>query len=369
MRLPPHVMALELRLFHKMLEKAAGNGPPPDMLHEFAPHLGKRELTLDCPREEILVSPSPSFVFVMNEELLGVYPTGNGLHIKKPFKGVEQVMVLKPGFKGEAVYYYDSKNNHLFILHDDMRKLHQYDLSAEPEAISSIDVHGLHKDCDGLTGRKPQMICTDEFFFILDTSDRLFCVDRADVGSYAQARSIWCAEGDGLSECCLSLHGSDALGVTLLGFASDYRWTRIRFELKYRKDPLYFRAVSDEMAPATDVDVAHRVLHIFPLSSDLIVATMLSLGGTRVGLNLHFIDSSLKVLGPASGAFDGYYNKTKQVVCGGNDIIYSLAVGDTAAQLTRARDYPGFAGNNGCPNKRQRQASSCKITTYYVYKD
>ncbi|KAF4674185.1 hypothetical protein FOL47_009591 [Perkinsus chesapeaki] len=337
MRLPPHVMALELRLFNKMLEKAAGNGPLPDMLHEFAPHLGKRELTLDCPREEILASAAPSFVFVMNEELLGVYPTGNGLHIKKPLKGDEQVMVLKPGFKGEVVYYYDSKNHHLFILHDDMRKLNQYDLSVGPKSKSTIKVHGLIEH-HASRPEPTSMLLTKVFVFILLGNNRLFCIDREAIGESAQAKLIWSSESTPLTGCSLVADSKDPLSVMVVGSARANTWRLLKISMRHRMEPLCFREVSNEQLAPPGYSGSEHVCDVYPIGDDMLALRTRTFRRVEVEIDayMHVYHPPTKHFGPKAKLYDTYYSKCRQMVYGGKDILYSASLPSDSARPNRA---------------------------------
>ncbi|KAF4743865.1 hypothetical protein FOZ63_010747, partial [Perkinsus olseni] len=260
MRLPPHAMALDLHLFESMVQKSAGMVSLPELLCEFAPYIGKRELTLDCPREEVLVSPPPSYIFVMNEDLCGVYPTPTGVYIRKPLERGEEVMVLQPGFQGtKAVYYYNNNKSRLFVLCEDNRKLIMYDLKSSPKPTSIVvEVLGLpgskssYMDESGV-----ELACTDDFVFVLSGAQHLFCIDRLEVLHGAQAKLIWSARLTTVESSHLLVDPREPRAAQLIlscSSESQHPWVLLTLQLKTRREPLYFSKAFSAITPQVDTD-------------------------------------------------------------------------------------------------------------------
>ncbi|KAF4723881.1 hypothetical protein FOZ63_031131, partial [Perkinsus olseni] len=58
------ILALESRLFETLLKRRSGQAEcSGGLLFVFSSLLPQRRYTLDCPREEILVNPPPSYIF------------------------------------------------------------------------------------------------------------------------------------------------------------------------------------------------------------------------------------------------------------------------------------------------------------------
>ncbi|KAF4710373.1 hypothetical protein FOZ62_005818 [Perkinsus olseni] len=197
MKSPAHVMALEVKMFEGLMSERGRNGNLPEILGDFCAGLKrKRKCDLVVAENELVLNPPPSYIFVMNEDLCGVYPTPTGVYIRKPLERGEEVMVLQPGFQGtKAVYYYHNNKSQLFVLCEDNRKLIIYDLSASPERP------GVTSEVLGLPGlatcysRKMDMVSNDDYIFILIATGHLFYINRRDIRDTVQAYLGWSTDG------------------------------------------------------------------------------------------------------------------------------------------------------------------------------
>ncbi|KAF4694862.1 hypothetical protein FOZ60_006715 [Perkinsus olseni] len=189
-------MALEVRLFEDLVKARGRCGDLKEVLGEFCARLTRTRWELEAPDGELVLNPPPSYIFVMNEDLCGVYPTPTGVYIRKPLERGEEVMVLQPGFQGtKAVYYYNNNKSQLFVLCEDNRKVIIYDLSASPERP------GVTSEVLGLPGlatcysRKMDMVSNDDYIFILIATGHLFYIIRRDIRDTVQAYLGWATDG------------------------------------------------------------------------------------------------------------------------------------------------------------------------------
>ncbi|KAF4674184.1 hypothetical protein FOL47_009590 [Perkinsus chesapeaki] len=354
-------MVLDLRLFEVVLEKAAGDGPLPDMTNEFAPHLAKRELALVCPREEILVSPSPSFIFVMNEELLGVYPTPTGVYIRKPLERGEEVMVLQPGFKGKAVYYYDRAKCLLFALSDVNRKLIYYDLNTGTESTGvTLEVSGLPGSRDHVRETKTSLACTDNFVFVLFDPGHLFCIDRLVNSEWGQAKLIQPAEPAGRLSC-LMVNDEDPLSAQVVSHCKD-ELSLYTYKLRSRHEPLSFRAVETSFA-STELNSVSEV-HFLDESTRVAV-TKYQNRGPR-GLTL--CDDMLRSVGNTwyLRRSDSHISggRGRQFACGHKDVVYCI---EDDPYFGNSYDYDDVSDDEledlGCSRRRNASTTSSSDST------
>lgn len=219
MKTPAHAMALEISLFEEMLSRRGMNSETSDMLGDFCANLKRTLWLLSAPEGELVLCPPPAYIFVMNEELCGVYPTPTGVYIRKPLECGEEVMVLQPGYHGTttAAYYYH--NSQLFVLCEDNRKLIIYDLagSAGRPGVSS-EVLGLPRLAACYT-RKIDMVCNDNYIFILVATGHLFYITRMGIRDTVQAYLGWTT--DGTTGRCrqLMLNSRSTCDVTVISVA------------------------------------------------------------------------------------------------------------------------------------------------------
>ncbi|KAF4706037.1 hypothetical protein FOZ63_032430 [Perkinsus olseni] len=248
MKSPSHVTALELRLFETLLEGRGRVVAPPELVGEVALFLGTRPCTLDCPREEVLVNPPPSYIFVMNEDLCGVYPTPTGVYIRKPLEGGEEVMVLQPGFQGtKAVYYYHNNKSQLFVLCERNRRLIVYSLSTGGRKQGHVvRVLGLPRAVRSIT----DMVSHGPFLFVLLSRGHLFCIDQSHLTTTVQAKLVWSNSFSGRSEGLLvDPREPEWVNVLVRG---DHEIFKVRLRMESRRAPLYFQPLMVDMEPITD---------------------------------------------------------------------------------------------------------------------
>ncbi|KAF4723441.1 hypothetical protein FOZ62_025775, partial [Perkinsus olseni] len=327
MKLPPHAMALDLHLFESMVQRSAGMGSLPELISEFAPYIGKRDLTLDCPREEILVNPPPSYIFVMNEDLCGVYPAPTGVYIRKPLERGEEVMVLQPGFQGtKALYYYHNNKSQLFVLCEDNRKLIIHELRASSEPISSsVEVLGLPDLSDSYDDDEDtQMVCTDDFVFVLFGTEHLFCIDRLRVENWAQAKLIRFSRCGYLDLAQLLVDPQKPQSVQLLTSSCGSSWSLLTLNLESRQKPLYFKETITAVLPQTAGDDESHIHNVLPVDHHAFAVIHSDLVQGSVLLTL--CDRQLHALGPASVLFDTPENCYKQFTYGKDGIIYMYSM-------------------------------------------
>ncbi|KAF4666702.1 hypothetical protein FOZ61_009386 [Perkinsus olseni] len=353
MKLPPHAMALDLHLFESVVQKSAGMGSLPELMCEFAPYIGKRELTLDCPQEEVLVNPPPSYIFVLNEDLCGVYPTLTGVYIRKPLERGEEVMVLQPGFQGtKAVYYYHNNKSQLFVLCEDNRKLIIYDLTTSSEPTStSVKVSGLpeskaHYDRgNGST----EMACTNDFVFILFGTKYLFCIDRSNAGDWAQAKLIWRLGSRDVDNSHLFVDARQPLAVrVVLTSASRHsRSSLLTLVLESRHEPLCFKEITDELALPITPGGGDIVCDVLPVGASMLAMARRSSNHRENHVTL--CGRSLHPLGPPAPQYDSdVYRESrgKQLVCGESDVIYSMEEGRQFKCSFEDYDYDDLADDD-----------------------
>ncbi|EEQ99815.1 hypothetical protein Pmar_PMAR020273 [Perkinsus marinus ATCC 50983] len=366
-----------------MMQKSAGGSSSlPEMISEFALYIGKRELSLDCPREQVLVSPSPSYIFVMGDSLCGVYPGPTGVHIREPLNRGEEVMVLYPGFEAStrAVYYHHGSQ--LFVLCEDNRKLIRYDLRSTPGPSStSVKLLGLPESrLINSNDKGAEMVCTDDFVFFLFGSKYLFCIDRQNVSDGAQAKLIWTARAGEARKCHMLVDPEQPLRVRLvIPVFRSLPSNLVTLELQNRREPLFFKKVMEKhLSIQTASASAVGVYDVLPVGCyNLAVSKTPSNGYHRV---VTLCDRSFRALGPDATLFrydTSYEPRRQQLVCGERDVIYSMEEG---GQFRCSYDHCECAGDLSDDDdddvelvrKKKRckreTGTPCLISAYYISK-
>ncbi|KAF4710370.1 hypothetical protein FOZ62_005815 [Perkinsus olseni] len=369
MRLPAEIMALELRVLETMLEKSGRSGTLPEVGKAYMDFLGTRPCTLDCPREEILVNPPPSYIFVMNEDLCGVYPTPTGVYIRKPLERGVEVMVLQPGFQGtKAVYYYNNNQSRLFVLCEDNRKLIQYNLSDSPVGQGvTTEVLGLPK-ATALNKTASQLLYTDDFVFIIFPTGHLFCIDRLDIRDAAQAKLISADRLDaGSTRSLLSVPGDPkAVKLAVLGYR---RFKMITLKLKQRRSPLYFEQDTEELDVASKLGETNSEMMLVQDIDGQCLAVMARSGGVS-GCRIFLCSRSLRPLGKAL-VFSNEYQPVRnlQVVFGADDLVYILREDNTLVERFLEEDYdPESVHESELRGEYTDYSRACRLATYYIYR-
>ncbi|KAF4674188.1 hypothetical protein FOL47_009594 [Perkinsus chesapeaki] len=326
MILPSHALALDLRLFEAVLESRGGGSAVTELVGEpYTEFLGIRDCTLDCPREEILVSPSPSFIFVMDEELLGVYPTPTGVYIRKPLERGEEVMVLQPGFKGNAVYYYDSKRKCLVVLCNRNRGLIHYKLQPDRPPHPIMEVLGLPRASDYRRSAL-QMVCSGPFIFTLFGFRHVFCIDRSHPRRSVQAHLIWSNGRARFRAEQLLVSPTYPKGLRVL-LRNRTGVTVVRLRMKSRRAPLYFKE-----RPHQAHDLYHddpfgaRLCMVYPIDDNIYaLATYHNVDGRPRECWLELRDRMFRFIGDPVILSPEYVDaRDMQIVSGPNGVIYIL---------------------------------------------
>ncbi|KAF4674187.1 hypothetical protein FOL47_009593 [Perkinsus chesapeaki] len=360
-------MALEHRVFEVLLEKSGRLGALPEVGEPYTEFLGTRDCTLDCPREEILVSPSPSFIFVMNEELLGVYPTPTGVYIRKPLERGEEVMVLQPAFKDMSVHYYNVEKRQLYILCEGNRKLIQYNL-ADGLAGNGVSSEVLGLPRGSTSSKSPlDMKLTDEFVFILFSSGHLFCIDRSDIRETAQAKLVYNSE-NGTRRMLLSVpNDPEAIKVVMLGYNRNSVHT---LKLKRRKCPLYFDYAVDDFNLVL-VNNGRAADIILVIDVDGLFYGVVSRRPGEINCCLTLYSRSLRPMGKALSLTTSDYIKVQgmQIVLGPGDLIYLRREDNTLAECYIPDDFdPDAAETAESRLDRIEFSTGCRVATCYVYR-
>ncbi|KAF4723880.1 hypothetical protein FOZ63_031130 [Perkinsus olseni] len=375
MRLPAEIMALELRVLETMLEESGRSGTLPEVGKAYMDFLGTRPCTLDCPREEILVNPPPSYIFVMNEDLCGVYPTPTGVYIRKPLERGEEVMVLQPGFQGtKAVYYYHNNKSQLFVLCERNRRLIVYSLSsASHKQGHVVRVLGLPRAVRSIT----DMVSHGPFLFVLLSRGHLFCIDHSHLTTTVQAKLIWSNSFYGRSEGLL-VDPREPDWVDVLLRADQAVFTE-RLKLKTRRAPLYFEPLQMGIADITDGDPGGpRLVAVRPVNHRLfaLVLRRLDNSGPR-DCWVEICDRDFETAADACKVSREYTEgRYMQIVSSGHrDVVYILR-DDTSFSPPYSREWSSDSDDSserssedddeeavrrlyfGCPRR---------ISAYYVY--
>ncbi|KAF4675408.1 hypothetical protein FOL46_001702 [Perkinsus olseni] len=330
MESPAHVMALEVEYFQGLMNERGRRGDLPEIFGHFCAGLAKRQRALAGPEGELLLNPPPSYIFVMNEDLCGVYPTPTGVYIRKPLERGEEVMVLQPGFQGtKAVYYYNNNKSQLFVLCEDNRKLIIYDLSASPEQP------GVTSEVFGLPGlatcysRKMDMVSNDDYIFILIATGHLFYINRRDIRDTVQAYRGWIADKsqDGCGHLLLDPQRPWALRVFTVAFDAICVDELDLSPHTYRSGHPKFRESKTREVPFGTSSRAREVVTVVPIDPGL-CSIVLRKGNGRskqVGAHLeladkHFSERSIPI--PLTGNYKEAYHM--QILSGPADAVYVM---------------------------------------------
>ncbi|KAF4710371.1 hypothetical protein FOZ62_005816 [Perkinsus olseni] len=358
------ILALESRLFETLLKRRSGQAEcSGGLLFVFSSLVPQRRYTLDCPREEILVNPPPSYIFVMNEDLCGVYPTPTGVYIRKPLERGEEVMVLQPGFQGtKAVYYYNNDKSQLFVLCEDNRKLIIHDLITEKSVAYSI--LGLPGN-GSRSSKNADLVCNPLFAFFLAGTGHLFCIDLRTVDDDAlQAKLIWTSPHSASPESSYGtvrcMTGAPEAVMVTMAHVGDITTYFLGIEHP-EKPPLYFTELCKT--------VNSLGLHL-PSDHAVIIPFDDHLNGFVMRTYEHGCSYRLSLLSDLGRSIDiGYRLPTRQslqIVIGAKDVIYLMRQ-DTSMVPAAYEPSDGGTALGGAAKRRRTVQAPCWISTHYVF--
>ncbi|KAF4694861.1 Sorl1p [Perkinsus olseni] len=330
MKSPAHVMALEVKYFEGLMNERGRRGDLPEIFGHFCAGLTKTQWALAGPEGELLLNPPPSYIFVMNEDLCGVYPTPTGVYIRKPLERGEEVMVLQPGFQGtKAVYYYHNNKSQLFVLCEDNRKLIIYDLRASPERP------GVTSEVLGLPGlatcysRKMDMVSNDDYIFILIATGHLFYINRRDIRDSVQAYRGWLAHDsqDGCGHLLLDPRRPWALRVFTVAFDVICVVDLALSQHPHRSGHPKFRETKTRQVPFATSSSKRDVVTVVPIEPGLcsIVLRRADCRSKRAGAHLQLANEVFRLRGmliPLTGNYREAYHM--QILSGPADAVYVM---------------------------------------------
>lgn len=363
-----HILALESRFFEALLEKRddcedCGEGVVPGaLMFVYMRLLPDRKLTLDCPREEVLVDPPPSYIFVMNEDLYGVYPTPNGVYIRKPLERGEEVMVLHPGYQGTNTAVHHYHESQLFVLCEDNSRMIQYDLTQQTSSTHSV--LGLPVDNDNA-----ELAWDNPLVFFMSGAGRLFCLDMQSAkDDTLQAKPIWSIPSS------LSHKGSYSLFKCLPGepekphlmvVYTAYLGEVVTFylELNTPDEPLIEHGSEVE---SMGISLPPSIAFIIPFNVGLFGFAMRRYD--RDTYSLSFTSDSHRTDRTLDIGKDLPTRQSLQLVYGAKDVIHIMRQDPSLAYPTHASsDKDGDTTIDEGGKRRCINQTPCWISTHYIY--
>ncbi|KAF4674189.1 hypothetical protein FOL47_009595 [Perkinsus chesapeaki] len=369
MKSPGHVLALEVSVFMELMQRRGRDGVLSGVFKEFCNVLRRRELALSYVSATLLLTPPPVFIFIMNDELYGVYPTPTGLNIRKPLVQGDEGVVLQPGFEGKGIYYYHTIEYRLFVLCEDNRELIIYDIQATDRPGQVSEVSGM-PDPWLCRSRKLDMAANTDFIYILTPLGDLFYIDRQTVHDTVEAYRGWrgCYNPDRCERLVLNPSDPRRVRVLVLGY---FGINIVDLRLVDKGGKRCFEELSE--VPWPGAGQSYKLMTVVPLEYGILgmVYRTASRYSNRRSCELQLVDSSSRRIGFATKVAEDHREVSDmEVICGFGDVVYVLRR-DTSFRVQRrfieAGDDESVSSIDTSVSEMLPLEDPMRLTVYHTY--